>query len=241
VAISEGAIVPHAPLLLADVSGAAVSGAAKATIDAMRSIDLGSADAVIVVTPHGSRTGVHAYCRGSLASFGRPDVVVNKEADAALATAIAAEWDEPVVEDDIDHGAVVPLRMLDVPHVPVIVCALADSADPAEAIEKGSALAGAVSGAARSRDLFLVASVTTSTALSDRAPLTERPAGAALDEAIFASLERGGPEVPADLWGPGGSCAAGPLAAWRALFPGGHRKLSYEFPYGVGYLVSIDR
>jgi aromatic ring-opening dioxygenase LigB subunit len=91
-------------------------------------------------------------------------------------------------------------------------------------------------------EVGLVCSAHTSAALSPAAPLTEKPEGRALDTTILEVLNTDCgllADLPPDLWDAGGSCGAGPLTCFGALFGGTTATVAcYEYPFGVGYLVA---
>jgi hypothetical protein len=165
-------------------------------------------------------------------------VNVARETDKEAARFLAEGWGRPLLEREVDHGAVVPLSLLGERKLSVVVATIEESLRSSEAEERAKAFADAVSALAEGRNVWFLASFNTSAALSPRAPLTERSAGKTLDDAILSSLEDAEAEIPGDLWEEGGSCGAGPLSAWRHLFRGSTERLCYEFPYGVGYLVA---
>ncbi|MGH2735768.1 MAG: hypothetical protein ACRDKZ_09315, partial [Actinomycetota bacterium] len=89
----RGAIVPHAPVLLPEVS----------TLPAEETEDLRAAVAsleletptVVVISPHGSRSGVYRTAGGSLNGFGMPDVGVERATDDRLCETLAGAWGRP--------------------------------------------------------------------------------------------------------------------------------------------------
>ena len=218
--IVAGAIVPHAPLLLPELAGPEVATAAQTIGDAIRSISFEGADAILLLTPHGTTPGIYRAKKGDLSSFGIPDVGVSVKSHARLAKSLGL----PFVEGPLDHGAVVPLRIgeWDLPAVTIGV-------GEGMSIDPGSDI-----------DVAVVASLNGSTGMSPRAPLTEVPGAARAQEDFVAALERD-ISVAAGLFLPG-SCGPLVLAAFADAF-GGRRAdiLAYEAPVGVGYVVAQVR
>jgi hypothetical protein len=110
-------------------------------------------------------------------------------------------------------------------------------------IADASVFADALRALGAGRDLLFVASLNTSASLSARAPLGHRPEAARLDRDLVDALEtdagRAG-ELAVALHDVGGSCGAGPLAAFSLLFAGTPASvLGYEHPAGVGYLGAL--
>jgi aromatic ring-opening dioxygenase LigB subunit len=242
-----GAVVPHAPVLLPDIGGRSAVDARDRLQFACDKIDTVDADVLIVVSPHGRKSGVYARGTGSETSFGGPEAALDVETDSGGADALARAWSVPLMDDELDHGAVGCLHLLDVRR-PTVIVALQEStgpgaaADACEAIVEGRKLAAAVKRAFDGSSVLMVASAHTSAALTPRAPLTERAEGRVLDERILSSLKgdlRTLDEIECDAWTAGGSCGAGPFAALGRLLPGRSAQvLAYEHPFGVGYLVA---
>jgi hypothetical protein len=242
-----GAVVPHAPVLLPDIGGRSGVEARDRIQLACDKIDTHHADVVIVVSPHGRRAGVYARGTGFETSFGGPEVRLDVPTDANGAESLARTGGVALMEDELDHGAVGCLHLLDVRR-PVVVAALPEStgpdatADSCSAMVEGRKLAGAVKRVFAGSSVLIVASAHTSAALTARAPLAERAEGRALDERILSSLDgdvRALDDIGCDDWTAGGSCGAGPLAAFGRLVSGRSAEvLAYEHPFGVGYLVA---
>ena len=242
-----GAIVPHAPVLLPEIGGSAGASSRDRILRACDKVDTSGADVVLVVSPHGRDAGVYARGSGSEASFGGPEARLESPTDSAAAESLARAWKAPLLEDELDHGAVGCLHLLDVRR-PSVVAALPETtgpgatADACAAMVEGRKLAGAVKRAFAGSSVLVVASAHTSAALTPRAPLTERPEGRALDEQVLTSLATDAgslDDISCDAWTAGGSCGAGPLAAFGRLLSGRSADvLAYEHPFGVGYLVA---
>jgi hypothetical protein len=242
--LTAGAIVPHAPLLLDEVAGPKVRASVHQTVQAVTQIDLADPDLVVIISPHGPSTGVYASPAGSLAGFGRPQARLDASSDPDLVRRVAEDWRQPVLESEADHGVVVPISLLGPGEMPVLACTLRDEGPIPEVRREAEALASIVRDLADSRRVAFVASLNASTALSPRAPLMERSEGIALDAAILDGLSRDGAQrwVPDEMWSSGGSCGAGPFAAWMLLCAGlPLEEISYESPFGVGYLVAVAR
>lgn len=237
--LTGAAVVPHAPLLLPHVSGPAVSGRAQATRDALVSLSLPEAELLVLLSPHGPATGVYRRAAGSLAPFGAPWVAFDG-GPAPDAEELARRWGRPVVEGPVDHGVTVPLLSIGPDRPSVLACCLAESLSPEDARREGARFADALAPFAAGRSVWFLASAHVSAALTPEAPLTLRPEGVALEEAVLAALGEGGPLPDADAWLGAGGCGAGPLAAFRELCGGrGAKVLCNEHPFGVGYLVCV--
>lgn len=239
----RGAIVPHAPVLLPEVS----------TLPAEETEDLCAAVAslefetpsVVVISPHGSTSGVHRTVGGSLNGFGMPHVDVERATDARLCESLAGSWGRPMLDGGLDHGVVVPLLCGLATGASIVGVCLREVTGPGSAslddvMQDASQLGEAL------RDLGdgvgVVASVNTAAALTPRAPLTERPGARDVERRLLEALGRelaGVEDIAYELWLEGGSCAPGPLVALARAVPDARTApLVYDHPYGVGYLVA---
>jgi hypothetical protein len=240
--VIAGAILPHAPLLVEGVAGPGLEPELEAIRSAARAIDLNGVDAIAVLSPHGRVDGVYTQSRAALARFGVPDTEVTWSTDAGLAKDLAVAWDVEILDDDVDHGVAVPIA-LTAPHVPVIGACLSE--DPDSLDERSHNFASALLEVVIGHKTAFVASVNTSAGLSPRAPLTEIDGARALESTFRKTLEAdaGGIDgVVHELASTGGSCGAGPLMVFGALFAGSEVDVpAHAWPVGVGYMVATVR
>lgn len=201
----------------------------------------------ILLSPHGERSGIYKRVRGSLAGFGIRGVHVERRTDRKLARELAEAWGEPMLDEAIDHGVLVPLLLGLPPNATVVAATLREITGPhaapvSGAIEQGHAFAAALERVAGGREVIFAASAHTAAALSPDAPLMERPEAHELEDLVTTALEEdlgrlGG--IDTVLWERSGSCGAGPLSALASLFPGQTVRTSFrESPFGVGYLLA---
>ena len=239
----SGAIVPHAPVLLPPVSGDENAARAAAVRTAISELDLGEVDAIVLLSPHGSRTGVYRSTAGSLADFGLRGIRATHPTVDAIVSDLSAAWSRPILEGAVDHGVLVALLAL-CPTVPVVAASLRETASfdreaVEESVTEGREFVDAVSELG-GRRLAFVASCNTGAGLSPRAPLTEVRRAIELEARLVAETERGA--LPGNLAievGCAGSCAAGTLAAFAAAFEGSQTHVhAHDAPFGVGYLVA---
>ena len=242
-----GAIVPHAPLLLSEVPGEQVADRVAEVVRAVGEVDLRGTEALVVISSHGARTAIHSSATGTLGAFSVPGVESSFPTNEELASALASATRLPTETASIDHGALVPLMLVDPDPTPVVVATVAEDtgphgADVACSIADGRRIAGGLRRAASDRDVFVLASAHLSAAMSPRAPLTELPEGPALSRAVLEALgsDVGAlDDIPASLWTEAGSCGAGPLSAFGRLFRGRKAEVRCEtHPFGVKYLVA---
>ena len=244
-AFVSGAIVPHAPVLLPPVSGDENAARVAGVRAAIGAIDLGEVEAIVLLSPHGSRTGVYRSTAGSLADFGMRGIRATHPTVDGIVSDLSSSWGRPILEGPIDHGALVPLLAL-CPSAPVVTASLRETSFDRGAVEEsvaeGRAFVDAVSHLS-GRRLAFVASCNTGAGLSPRAPLTEVSRAIELEERLVGEMERGA--LPVELaieTGCAGSCAAGTLAAFAAAFAGTQIQVrAHDAPFGVGYLVASAR
>lgn len=186
----------------------------------------------MVVSPHGDRTGVYRSCAGSLAAFG----VEGSDVDFGPPPVEISNLD--VLDGPIDHGILVPLRLLEA-RAPVVALAFADGPG-AVAPNDVAAIKGAIEEIPGRVAVAISANL--AAGLSPRAPMTEL-LGA--DEAEQLLLDM----IQTDLgWlstgatsfaGRGQSCSLASLLLAGDIFEGRKaRVLAHEAPVGVGYPVA---
>lgn len=239
-------VAPHAPLLRAEVAGAAdpCARSRRVTIDVLAR----RAGALfVIVSPHAERAGVYSQAQGDLGLFGMPALAFSGKT-SELAERVAGIWGRPLLDAPVDHGVLIPSSLAP-PGSVFLCCGISEAVPLHERHREGIAIARAVHLAAvDEHEVVFIASAHSSAALSPGAPLTERPEGEVLDAALISVItdDPGALADPGsiadDLWAAGGSCGSGPFAALGEMARlTGLRKmemLSHEAPVGVGYLVA---
>jgi aromatic ring-opening dioxygenase LigB subunit len=228
-------VVPHAPVLLLRDGGIPPSD--RFNVDA---------ETAVLISPHGSRSGVYGTTAGDLSGFGVTDVAVEQATNVALTSTIATKWGLPTLDEPLDHGAVVPLAMGIGRDLPVVICTLPevtgpDAADIDVAIAEANRLAEIL--LVLEEDCALVCSAHGAASLSGRAPLLPNPSGTELQKRIREALSGDVSEllsIPTQLWREAGSCGAGPLTLFARVFEGRSSELlGEESPFGVGYIGAV--
>ena len=222
-------------------------------------------DTIVLMSPHSalapSQMGVSpasAY-RGSLAFFGAPKVRLEAAGDQVLAEAILAEalgHGVPATMTgsrgdvvDLDHGAMVPLIYLmgELARPCRLVLLAFSYLSAEEHVRFGEAVGRAIIESS-SRVLY-VASSDLSHRLLPGAPAGYDPRGAEFDRAVADTFAAGDWEallsIDSALVRAAGECGYRSLAVLSGVVAsleaaGGHARnhlLSYEGPFGVGYLV----
>jgi aromatic ring-opening dioxygenase LigB subunit len=247
--VFAGALVPHAPVLLPEAVGEDVAAETRSVREAAGALSFGDAEVVVMLSPHASASGVYASVAGSLDTFGIKGVELQRRTDPALIATLSERWDKPMLDGPLDHGAVVPLLLLDTGTTPIVVAGLREIGDDPRALDAaladGFSFGEAISRSSEDQATAVIVSAHTSSALTPRAPLTERAEAKQVEAAVLRSL-RGDPSALrsslTDLWRLGGSCSPGPLAAYASLFAGrASEVLAYGYPFGVGYVVARPR
>jgi AmmeMemoRadiSam system protein A len=254
--IVAGALTAHPPILLPEVGGAE-SQRVRATAAAMHDLDrtmaTASAALAIVISPHSPSSMTSLPVRratrvaGDLARFRAPQVRVEAEVDLELAAALIADgrragFDLTWAEDsELDHGVVVPLRLLPrtMTHKRCVFLGVSGWPLP-RFVAFGSWLQQRLS----DRTAILIASGDLSHRLTPDAPYGFRPEGPVFDRTVIDALR--GHEwqriegIDPDLVEEAGECGLRPLG----ILLGAARAagltsevLSYEGPFGVGYPV----
>ena len=221
----RGALVPHAPLLLPEVT--TKTDDLRDIWDGLSRIQVPENALIVVLTPHGSATGVYAANEGSLMGFGLPEISGKWSAGPVDAL------DVPVLEEPLDHGALVPLLSLGI-EGEVLTIALAEVPDVSDML-------GKIRGLAVERDVFVLASAHTSACLTERAPLPYSFDAVRLESRLITDIESDCDAARAlaeSLESVGSSCSRTALEAFGRLFSGAQGNvLAYGSPFGVGYPV----
>ena len=222
--VVAGAIVPHAPLLLPELESPEVADAARSVREAVRTIDFGDADLLVVVSPHGPETGAYEDLSGDLSTFGVDGVEVN-----AITSAVPGLG---AVKQPVDHGVLVPLRLLSW-NGPVAGVCFAEEGGVRDVVPVERAISSVA------ERVGVVVSANLSAGLTPRAPLTEIEGAAAAEKDMVEALRS---DVGSLLHGARalpGSCSASTLMWMGRLFGGrAAQVLAHEWPVGVGYLVA---
>lgn len=242
----RGALVPHAPLLLPELSSGETSRASAAIRRSIAALDLDGIEVIVIASPHGRVTGVYADVRGSLGQFGHPNILVARESDPGVAARLADAWGKPLLEEGADHGVLVPASLLasDVPIIAVAFAEVVDrSAETAESVElEVEGLIETLSNVADTRSIMFVASANDSAGLTPRAPLTEVTGATELREKFLAAMREDIGKIDSlarRMWADTGSCGFAPLLCFARLFAGRAAEvLAAEQPVGVGYTVA---
>jgi MEMO1 family protein len=258
-------VAPHPPVILPEVGGALRARVA-ATVSGMERLGEEVAtlapDVLVLISPHAGlergRMGVNVSGRyqGSMAAFGAPEVAFDLEGDITLAESLLREClsrQLPVMPrgsaervHELDHGAQVPLYFLlgRTRRLPRLLLLTFSLLGIEEHLEFGRAVGAAVE-VSPQRILF-VASGDLSHRLTPDAPAGYEPRGQEFDDAVREAFERADAvtltHLPQGLVEAAGECGYRSLLALFGVLEGrayDTRLLSYEGPFGVGYLVGL--
>ncbi len=256
-----GCIVPHPPMLIPDV-GRGHEDAIIATTRAMESLagDLAGShpQTIIVISPHGAshREVMGILTAGSSAghmrNWGAPGPNISFDNDMEFVSALREEARAssiPLVSIgdsgyDLDHGVMVPMHFLregvkGVPLVPLTFSNLPLAAHFAfgQAIRRAAEKVGKRTAVIASGDL--------SHRLLPESPAGFDPEGKVFDERLVDAVGRLDPEavlgLDPRLIERAGECGLRPIVILLGALEGleAHsRVLSYEGPFGVGYIVA---
>lgn len=251
---------PHPPILVPSVGGRRSSGVAR-TRQAMgrvaREIRALDPDVMVLISPHAPiqrhAMGVSLAERyaGDFGAFGAPGVRLAIEGDTQLGAAIVAACHDrqvpttvicPSGTHQLDHGAAVPLYFIGEAGVRCPLVLLSFSGLPVEP-HQGFGRAIADAAARVGKRTVLVASGDLSHRLFPGAPAGYSPMGTLFDHALESALRTGDRtavlEMEDRVREEAGECGYRSLVVALAALPGARSEvLSYEGPFGVGYLVA---
>lgn len=261
-------ICPHPPIAVPEVGrneSKIVTATQQALIEMGRRIKQSNAETIVIISPHASvfqdvvAINRVPVLKGDLAAFRAGEVAFNLDNDQLLADCIgqqAAGLSLDVIELDeatekkyhidlrLDHGVTVPLYFFrkEGVHLPLVHVSMA-FAPP----EKLYLFGVAVRRAAQSlgRKVALLASGDLSHGLTEDAPSGYRPRGKEFDEQLVRLLSvpdiEGVLKMDQTLVQMAGECGYRSLVMMLGALDGYDVKaeiLSYEGPFGVGYLVA---
>ena len=259
--LAFAALLPHPPIVVPEV-GRSRGEDCRATLAACRLLAerlvTSRPDRLILISPHSPRAqaayGLFAGARleGDLSRFGAPDSRVSLPNDALLAAAIdeavhrhhLRTWWIPA--EPLDHGATVPLYFLEKAGWtgPTVVMSLPWHATPGDHAALGAAIAEAI--AEVPGKTAFVASGDMSHRVTRGAPAGYHPRAIEFDEKLTNLVRQGRlteiATIDPNLRELAAEDAADTtlIAAATAGFENrGTEVLSYEHPFGVGYLVAV--
>lgn len=260
-------ISPHPPILLPEVGGRE-SEQVKETFRAMeqfaRRLADSGAEVVVIISPHGAvfRDGIAIngsdVLAGNLRQF-RADLefeytndtdlvreIINRAAEAGVVTVeiddgLAGEYD---ISTNLDHGVLVPVYFLDKAGIDLPMVSVSMGLLPFEELYAfGTAVRDAA--AAQKKKVALIASGDMSHKLTPGAPAGYSELGAVFDREIVALLKdqnfKGIINIDRNTAEEAGECGLRPIIMMLGALDGTKVDvdvLSYEGPFGVGYMVT---
>lgn len=261
-------VMPHPPIAVPEVGGQEsqrIQATCEAMLELAQRIKQSGAQTLVMISPHatvfGDAIAINALAetKGDLGRFGAEQVKFTYQYGRDVGNEIGWQAEElgvPVVEIDqklakrlgvsleLDHGLTVPLYFLQQAgvHLPLVPCSMGLFSP-----EKLYAFGVAVQRAAEAADtkVAVIASGDLSHRLTPDAPAGYDPKGQEFDEAIADTLHRvdvlGLVHLEEDLCERAGECGLRPITMMLGALEGSAVKsevLSYEGPFGVGYLVA---
>jgi MEMO1 family protein len=251
-------IAPHPPIMVPEVGGDEI-GEVRASIDAMESLTkriiVSKAETVVLISPHAPLEAVAfvAYdgptLRGDFSMFRAPAATVAAELDDDLLTEItrAAEQSDLItlrIRSELDHGTAVPLYFLQRNGWTGKVVALGYSFLSNEAhLRFGNCIRQAI--ATVKRPIAFIASGDLSHRLKPGAPAGYNPDAHLFDEEVVDAIRNCQTariiNIDQKLRQRAGECGYRSMLVALGVgedSPPSCEVLSYEAPWGVGYLVA---
>ena len=262
------AVCPHPPIVVPEVGGneaSKVSKTAEAMLEIGRRIKDSGAEVLIMISPHSpvfeDAIAIHANksLKGDLGGFRASQVAFNLTTETGLVAEIikaasensilTAEINRQLADKyrislDLDHGLMVPMYFLQQSGVELPVVAIAMGLLPFEELYAfGMAVQRAVQ--VYGKKAALLASGDLSHCLKKGAPSGYDPKGEEFDQAIVrltgAADVEGMIRMQPELLERAAECGFRPLVMLFGALDGYKVKaevLSYEGPFGVGYMVA---
>lgn len=257
--LNFAAITPHPPIIIPEIGGAETAKTSQ-TIVALKKLgqNFGQAqiETTIVISPHGHlqpnvfTLGASPKMTGDFSQFGAPRVLKNFENNLELVEKIKGNLEkdfslQKINYPKLDHGILVPLYYLFSKRKTKLVPLFFSFLSLKEHWEFGRALGRVLQGS--QQKISLVASGDLSHCLSPEAPGGLVPQGKIFDETLLNLLRnKQWPAIidfDAELIKKAGECGLRSivilLGVLSAINPNFSLEiLSYEAPFGVGYLVA---
>jgi len=249
------AIMPHPPILIPAIGGKRLAQAEKskkALEEAARRLKAANPDTIIVITPHGAvgQASVPVYTsrvfEGNFAAFGSAKLSYSFKGDSELALNIIKDThlSGACPETLLDHGVLVPLHYplvagVKKPLVPIAIAFMPLS----RLFDFGKSLHQTIE--RLGRRVAIIASADMSHRLTADAPAGFSPQGKVFDEKLVELVKhnavQGILKFDADLAEAAGQDALWSIAILLGALDGQSAQpevLSYEGPFGVGYMVT---
>jgi len=260
--VTHGAILPHPPILIPPVGGNRMKDAEKtrkAYLEISKRLKAAEKDfdTIVVITPHGEvgQSAVPIYTshifEGHFGYFNAPKPILKFRGDPELGNAVVKEARRadvnaaPIAESFLDHGALVPLYYINdagikKPILPVAVALISLK----ELFQFGKVLRAAAD--SLGRKILVIASADMSHKLTKDAPAGFDPLGKKFDEELVKLVSeydvKGILEFDKDLAEKAGQDSLWSISVLLGALDGynnvDREVLSYEGPFGVGYMVA---
>jgi AmmeMemoRadiSam system protein A len=260
-------IAPHPPIIIPSIGRGELKKAHK-TVEGVKLLSSMFSEAnpalLIIITPHGSvfREGpavlTDRYLSGNFSQFGFPDLKIEFETDLGLVDLLREETESgplkpvflsssgeyPVGSISLDHGAMVPLYYLNEAGLKVPGLHITFGLNPLKDLYSfGVALRRVVE--ARGLPAAVLASGDLSHRLIPGAPAGYTPRGAEYDQLLVKLLREGRIDeilnINSGLVEDAGECGLRSFVIALGMVEGepfNTEIISYEGPFGVGYLVA---
>ncbi len=263
-----GGLVPHPPLIIPEIGQEdrkQVSETEKAMTQITQSLDRIHPDVLVIISPHGPvfYDGIPVWAipelHGDFSRFGYPEVSFSTHVDMDMVRAIRTECEKkalPMVYLDesavqrtgvgkkLDHGVMVPLHFLQQAElrIPLVMVAMGVVSRD-QLFQMGDCIQRAAE--KTGKNVAVMASGDLSHALSASAPAGLNPAGKRFDDTVKNIFQSGNLEgileMDPKMVHQAAECGYNPLIILAGSMSGQHVEtevLSYEAPFGVGYLVA---
>lgn len=251
------AIVPHPPILIPAIGKENIK-QLKATADSYSKLEedlyASQAETIIIISPHGHlqkeafTINLSPEFRGNFEEFGDLTAKLNLSGDVSLAHRIKEKLEtkiplQLISQNDLDHGASVPLYLLTrhLPKIKIIPLYYSDL-DLAAHYNFGQAIKGKLLNS--DVRVAIIASGDLSHKLSKNAPAGYNPKGKKFDNKLINGLLKKETEeiikLKPELIAEAGECGLKSIIILLGILDGikyEPQLLSYEFPFGVGYLT----
>ncbi len=247
------AFAPHPPIIIPEVGRGKEQEASK-TIEGMKQLARKTAqmapDTLVILTPHSHSRGVltvasNHHWNGNLSQFGCADVQLTIQSNTSLVNKISEEIGLSRKNLEMDHGTLVPLYYIQKEHEVFSIVLIGVGPSQSDALLSVSQSLGDLF---RKQDekILILASGDLSHRLKQDGPYGLHPSGPLFDQLVVKAFREKDLDqlksIEPQIRENAAECGLNPFLAANEMVKGLDREidlLSYEGPFGVGYLTAF--
>lgn len=251
--IIGAAFAPHPPIILSEV-GKGKEQEAKKTTEGMQQLARKIAElapqTLVVLTPHSNASGIltiasNHHWNGSLSKFGYTDIQLTTQNNLSLVNRITEEIGLSRRTLEMDHGTLIPLHYIQKEYNAFNVVLIGVGPHRSEALLSVSNHLGTLF-QKQNEKILIVASGDLSHRLKEEGPYGWHPAGPMFDALVVKAFRENNlnqlKKIEPKIRENAAECGLNPFLVAYEMVQGSYGEMeliSYEGPFGVGYLTAF--